>query len=93
MTDLYSRATWHQGYWVAEYRTPGRKARYVKCPVSEQAKAFTSKYKAAQAASDAMCEVLADPTTGFFTPLTKTSLEAGEVFKNFTDRKHQKART
>lgn len=81
--DLYSRAVWHQGYWVAEYRTPGRKARHVQCPVSKQAKAFTSKWEAAQAASDAMCEVLSDKTTGFFAPLKVASKEAGDVFKNF----------
>lgn len=83
MPDLYSRAVWHQGYWVAEYRTPGRKARFVQCPVSRKAKAFTSKWEAAQAASDAMCGVLSDKTTGFFTPLNVACKEAGDVFKNF----------
>lgn len=83
MKDLYSRATWHQGYYVAEYRTPGRKARFVQCPVTRRPKAFKSKYEASQAASDAMCEVLSDKTTGFFAPLRVASKEAGDVFKNF----------
>lgn len=83
MPDLYSRAVWHQGYWVAEYRTPGRKARFVQCPVTRKAKAFTSKWEAAQAAADKKDEVLSDKTTGFFTPLKVASKEAGSVFKNF----------